>query len=87
MSRIALFSDIHANYHALQAALTLMRDVKVDDLWVLGDTLGYGPLHCGLRLRYLPWALQWRNLGRQNPAADATAATVADKGCMNERQV
>lgn len=38
---IALLSDIHANLVALEAVLADLP--RVDALWVLGDTVGYGP--------------------------------------------
>jgi predicted phosphodiesterase len=41
--RIAILSDIHANYHALEAALAAVDDEGVDEIWCLGDTVGYGP--------------------------------------------
>jgi diadenosine tetraphosphatase ApaH/serine/threonine PP2A family protein phosphatase len=41
--RIAILSDIHANYHALEAALAAVDAEGVDELWCLGDTVGYGP--------------------------------------------
>ncbi|HZO97121.1 MAG TPA: metallophosphoesterase family protein [Gaiellaceae bacterium] len=41
--RIAVLSDIHANYHALAAALSEVDAAGVDELWCLGDTVGYGP--------------------------------------------
>ncbi|HEX7196186.1 MAG TPA: metallophosphoesterase family protein [Candidatus Limnocylindria bacterium] len=39
--RIAVLSDIHANLAALEAVLTDLP--TVDEAWVLGDTIGYGP--------------------------------------------
>ena len=36
-------SDIHANYHALEAALAAVDADGVDEIWCLGDTVGYGP--------------------------------------------
>ena len=39
--RIAVLSDIHANLPALEAVLADLP--KVDEVWVLGDTVGYGP--------------------------------------------
>jgi predicted phosphodiesterase len=39
--RIALLSDIHANLPALEAVMNDLPDV--DQVWVLGDTVGYGP--------------------------------------------
>ncbi len=41
--RIAVLSDIHANYHALEAVLRAVDAEGVDELWCLGDTVGYGP--------------------------------------------
>jgi diadenosine tetraphosphatase ApaH/serine/threonine PP2A family protein phosphatase len=41
--RIAVFSDIHANLHALDAVLASVDAAGVDELWCLGDTVGYGP--------------------------------------------
>jgi predicted phosphodiesterase len=39
--RIAVLSDIHANLPALEAVAADLPGV--DELWVLGDTVGYGP--------------------------------------------
>jgi predicted phosphodiesterase len=39
--RIAVLSDIHANLPALEAVLADLPEV--DEMWVLGDTVGYGP--------------------------------------------
>jgi predicted phosphodiesterase len=39
--RIAVLSDIHANLPALQAVADDLPEV--DGIWVLGDTVGYGP--------------------------------------------
>jgi diadenosine tetraphosphatase ApaH/serine/threonine PP2A family protein phosphatase len=41
--RVAVISDIHANRHALEAVLAAMEDEDPDELWCLGDTVGYGP--------------------------------------------
>lgn len=38
----AVFSDIHANWEALETALAYVRDKKIDRFVVLGDTVGYG---------------------------------------------
>ena len=38
---IALLSDVHANLAALEAVLAALP--SVEELWVLGDTVGYGP--------------------------------------------
>jgi diadenosine tetraphosphatase ApaH/serine/threonine PP2A family protein phosphatase len=42
--RVAVISDVHANYHALEAVLEEVDAEGVDALWCLGDTVGYGPL-------------------------------------------
>ncbi|MGH2401093.1 MAG: metallophosphoesterase family protein [Candidatus Limnocylindria bacterium] len=39
--RIALLSDVHANLAALEAVLADLP--TVDEAWILGDTVGYGP--------------------------------------------
>ncbi len=39
--RIAVLSDIHANLPALEAVAADLP--AIDELWVLGDTVGYGP--------------------------------------------
>jgi predicted phosphodiesterase len=41
--RIAVLSDIHANYHALETVLVEIDAAHVDAVWCLGDTVGYGP--------------------------------------------
>jgi diadenosine tetraphosphatase ApaH/serine/threonine PP2A family protein phosphatase len=41
--RVAVISDVHANYHALEAVLTEIDTARVDAVWCLGDTVGYGP--------------------------------------------
>ena len=40
--RIAAFSDIHGNLHALQAVLADIDEQKVDRIFCLGDLVGYG---------------------------------------------
>jgi diadenosine tetraphosphatase ApaH/serine/threonine PP2A family protein phosphatase len=42
--RVAVISDIHANYHALETVLGEVDAAHVDAVWCLGDTVGYGPL-------------------------------------------
>ncbi|MDP2183683.1 MAG: metallophosphoesterase family protein [Actinomycetota bacterium] len=43
MRRIALFSDIHGNLPALDAALADIEREGVDECYCLGDLVGYGP--------------------------------------------
>jgi predicted phosphodiesterase len=41
--RIGVFSDIHANLAALEAVLEAIDAETPDELWCLGDLIGYGP--------------------------------------------
>jgi len=41
--RIAVVSDVHANLHALEAVLAEVDKVGFDEVWCLGDVVGYGP--------------------------------------------
>jgi predicted phosphodiesterase len=41
--RVAVVSDIHANLHALEAVLAAIDAEAPDELWCLGDLVGYGP--------------------------------------------
>ncbi len=52
--RYALFSDIHANWEALETAFLHSKTQKIDRYAVLGDTLGYGanPNEC------IAWVLE-----------------------------
>ncbi|MGF1573984.1 MAG: metallophosphoesterase family protein [Sumerlaeia bacterium] len=56
--RIAIFSDIHANYHALEAVLEAIENEKVDMTVCCGDVVGYGarPNECveEIRKRNIP---------------------------------
>ena len=52
--RILILSDIHANLAALDAVLAAAeRDPAIDRVWVVGDTIGYGPQpnECIARIR------------------------------------
>lgn len=40
--RIALFSDIHSNYTALNQALREIKDKKIDKIFILGDSISDG---------------------------------------------
>jgi predicted phosphodiesterase len=41
--RIAVLSDVHANLHALEAVLAEVDAGGFDEIWCLGDVVGYGP--------------------------------------------
>lgn len=47
--RVAVLSDIHANIEALDAVLAAMP--SVDEVWQLGDVVGYGPRPDGVVTR------------------------------------
>jgi predicted phosphodiesterase len=40
--RAAVLSDIHSNRHALEAVLAAVDEAGVDQVWCLGDMVGYG---------------------------------------------
>jgi predicted phosphodiesterase len=42
--RVAVISDVHGNYHALETVLREIDAERVDAIWCLGDTVGYGPM-------------------------------------------
>jgi diadenosine tetraphosphatase ApaH/serine/threonine PP2A family protein phosphatase len=42
--RVAVISDIHANLHALEAVGEAIEREAPDEIWCLGDLVGYGPL-------------------------------------------
>ena len=39
----AILSDIHSNLEALQAVLDDIAHFPVEDIYCLGDVIGYGP--------------------------------------------
>src|SRR4051812_24696804 len=41
--RVAVISDIHGNLHALEAVLADIDRQAPDEIWCLGDVVGYGP--------------------------------------------
>jgi diadenosine tetraphosphatase ApaH/serine/threonine PP2A family protein phosphatase len=41
--RVAVISDVHANRHALNAVLAAIEASGTDEIWCLGDLVGYGP--------------------------------------------
>jgi len=41
--RVAVISDIHGNLHALEAVLADIDRHAPDEVWCLGDVVGYGP--------------------------------------------
>ena len=55
--RYAVFTDIHANLEALEAVLAKIDEIAskepIDDIWFLGDLVGYGPdpNECIVKLR------------------------------------
>jgi diadenosine tetraphosphatase ApaH/serine/threonine PP2A family protein phosphatase len=41
--RVAVLSDVHSNLHALEAVLADVDTGGFDEIWCLGDVIGYGP--------------------------------------------
>lgn len=41
--RLAIISDIHSNFQALQAVLSDIASLEIDEIISLGDNIGYGP--------------------------------------------
>jgi diadenosine tetraphosphatase ApaH/serine/threonine PP2A family protein phosphatase len=41
--RVAVISDVHGNRHALDAVLAALAEDEPDEVWCLGDLVGYGP--------------------------------------------
>jgi predicted phosphodiesterase len=41
--RVAVLSDVHSNLHALEAVLQEIASEGFDEVWCLGDVVGYGP--------------------------------------------
>jgi predicted phosphodiesterase len=41
--RVAVISDVHGNQHALESVLAAVVADAPDELWCLGDLVGYGP--------------------------------------------
>jgi predicted phosphodiesterase len=41
--RVAVISDVHGNRHALDAVLAAIECEEPNELWCLGDLVGYGP--------------------------------------------
>jgi diadenosine tetraphosphatase ApaH/serine/threonine PP2A family protein phosphatase len=46
--RVAVISDVHGNVQALDAVLAAIDELQVDEIWSLGDVVGYGadPVRC-----------------------------------------
>ena len=40
--RVAIASDIHGNRHAFEAVIDAAQEAQVEELWCLGDLVGYG---------------------------------------------
>ncbi len=40
--RVAIVSDVHGNRHALEAVFADIRESRCQELWCLGDVVGYG---------------------------------------------
>ncbi len=40
--RVAIASDVHGNRQAFEAVIAAAEDAGADELWCLGDLVGYG---------------------------------------------
>lgn len=40
--KVGLISDVHGNIHALRAVEKRLNELNVEEVWCLGDTVGYG---------------------------------------------
>ena len=51
--KLVIISDIHSNLQALEEALRLIGQLKVDEIYCLGDIVGYGgnPNECVAPMR------------------------------------
>ena len=43
MPRTAIISDVHSNLDALESVLQDISRRGIDEIWCLGDIVGYGP--------------------------------------------
>jgi predicted phosphodiesterase len=70
--RLAVFSDIHGNWDALQSVLADMERNRIDSRFCLGDCLGYGPepeqVVREIRTRKIPWVMGNHELGLVDPS-------------------
>ncbi len=70
--RIAIVSDIHGNFEALQAVVMDMHRVGIDSAICLGDMISYGPESekCVRRVRQMAWRTVMGNheLGLREPS-------------------
>ena len=69
--RVAVISDIHANLHALEAVLEAIDADPPDEIWCLGDLVGYGPRRTS--------AARWSG-ARATSASSATTTSACSAG-------
>jgi diadenosine tetraphosphatase ApaH/serine/threonine PP2A family protein phosphatase len=94
--RVAVLSDIHANLHALEAVLAAVAAEGVDEIWCLGDVVGYGPRPnecCDLVRERTALSLCGNHdlavverLPLADFSGDAGAAAVWTQGCLGQEQ-
>jgi diadenosine tetraphosphatase ApaH/serine/threonine PP2A family protein phosphatase len=93
--RVALVSDVHSNLHALDAVLEAIDGESPDELWCLGDIVGYGPRPdecCGIVEERASICLAGNHdLGVRGDvdiddfAPDAAAAALWTRGVLGDR--
>ena len=63
--RVAVLSDIHANRPALEAVLEAIGETGAEELWCLGDLVGYGAQPDGCTELVRERSARLRRLGRK----------------------
>ena len=70
-SKVAIISDVHSTYEALQSVISHADTEGVTEVWFLGDAVGYGPdpNGCVELLRSMPHLCiagnhDWATLGK-----------------------
>jgi predicted phosphodiesterase len=92
--RVAVISDVHANRHALESVLAAVERDGPDEIWCLGDLVGYGPRPnecCATVAERAPLCLAGNHdlvvlgtLGLEDFAGDAAAAAAWTRGVIDD---
>jgi len=95
--RLAVLSDIHANLHALQAALRIVEQADVEAIYCLGDIVGYnadpGPCvdlvreHCTYVVQGNHDRAVATGAGMEQLPLDAQRAATHHRSVLNEEQL
>jgi predicted phosphodiesterase len=92
--RVAVISDVHANRHALESVLAAVERDGPDEIWCLGDLVGYGPRPnecCAAVAERASLCLAGNHdlvvlgtLGLEDFAGDAAAAAAWTRGVLDD---